>query len=97
MFGSDPRIYQTTVQEFIMNKKGELIKAKIVKLESKKDEATGRFMMVPVEGTEQLIDVDVVLVAAGFLGTQDYVAKAFKVELNARTNVATAPDGLRLV
>jgi glutamate synthase (NADPH/NADH) small chain len=93
MFGSDPRIYQTTVQEFIMNKKGELIKAKIVKLESKKDEATGRFMMVPVEGTEQLIDVDVVLIAAGFLGTQDYVAKAFKVELNARTNVATAPDG----
>ncbi|MDD3219479.1 MAG: glutamate synthase subunit beta [Lachnospiraceae bacterium] len=93
MFGSDPRIYQTTVQEFIMNKKGELIKAKIVKLESKKDEATGRFMMVPVEGTEQLIDVDVVLIAAGFLGAQDYVAKAFKVELNARTNVATAPDG----
>ena len=33
---------------------------------------------------------DYVLIAAGFLGTQDYVAKAFGVKLNARTNVETA-------
>ena len=31
-----------------------------------------------------------VLIAAGFLGTQEYVAKAFGVKLNARTNVETA-------
>ena len=41
--------------------------AKIVKLESKKDEKTGRMMMVPVEGSEFLLDVDLVLIAAGFL------------------------------
>ena len=45
--------------------------------------------MVPVEGTEKVIPVDLVLIAAGFLGAQKYVADAFGVELNQRTNVAT--------
>ena len=88
-WGHDPRIYTTTVTEFIKNEKGELCKAKLVKLESKKDEKTGRMMMVPIAGTEQIVDVDIVLIAAGFLGTQKYVADAFGVELNQRTNVAT--------
>ncbi len=89
LWGHDPRIYTTTVTEFIQNEKGELCKAKLVKLESKKDEKTGRMMMVPIAGTEEIVDVDIVLIAAGFLGTQQYVAKAFGVELNQRTNVAT--------
>ena len=89
MWGHDPRIYTTTVTDFIKNEKGELCKAKLVKLESKKDEKTGRMMMVPIAGTEQIVDVDIVLIAAGFLGTQKYVADAFGVELNQRTNVAT--------
>ncbi len=90
MWGHDPRIYQTTVTEFIKNKKGELCQLKLVKLESKKDEKSGRMMMVPVEGTEEVIDADIVLIAAGFLGSQKYVTDAFKVDLNPRTNVATA-------
>ncbi len=89
VFGRDPRVYQTTVTEFIKNKKGELCQAKIVKLQSERDEKTGRMMMVPVEGTEQIIDVDIVLIAAGFLGSQKYVTDAFKVAVNGRTNVAT--------
>lgn len=36
VFGHDPRIYQTTVKEFKMNKKGEVTKAVLVNLESKK-------------------------------------------------------------
>jgi glutamate synthase (NADPH/NADH) small chain len=91
VFGHDPRIYQTTVSEFIKNKKGELCQAKLVKLKSQKDEKTGRMMMVPVEGSEYVVDVDVVLIAAGFLGSQKYVTDAFKVELDGRTNVKTAP------
>lgn len=90
VFGHDPRVYQTTVTEFIANKKGEVCKAKIVKLRSQKDEKTGRMMMVPVEGTEEVIDVDLVLIAAGFLGSQKYVTDAFKVKTNGRTNVETA-------
>ncbi len=91
VFGSDPRIYTTTVQEFIPNKRGEVAKAKIVKLESKKDEKTGRMMMVPIPGTEEVIKADLVLIAAGFLGAQKYITDAFQVALNPRTNVATEP------
>jgi len=91
VFGHDPRVYQTTVSEFIKNKKGEVCQAKLVKLQGKKDEKTGRMMMVPIEGSEYVVDVDLVLIAAGFLGSQKYVTDAFKVELDGRTNVKTSP------
>ena len=51
---------------------------------------TGRMMMTEVPGSETKLDADMVLIAAGFLGTEKYVADAFGVELNARTNVSTA-------
>ncbi|WP_099466540.1 glutamate synthase subunit beta [Konateibacter massiliensis] len=89
VFGHDPRTYETTVKEFVADEAGNVCKAKLVKLAWQKDEATGRMKMAEVEGSEQTIDVDLVLIAAGFLGSQDYVAKAFGVELNERTNVST--------
>ena len=93
MFGSDPRIYQTTVAEFIGNKKGELKKLKLVKLKPEKDPNTGRTNMVPIEGSEEIVPADLVLIAAGFLGSQKYVTDAFGVTVNARTNVDTRPGG----
>ncbi len=89
VFGHDPRIYQTTVTEFIADEKGNVKQAKIVHLEPKKDKKTGRMQMVPVKGSEEVIKADLVLIAAGFLGSQKYVTDAFKVELDARTNVAS--------
>lgn len=89
VFGHDPRIYQTTVTEFISNKRGEVKQMKIVKLSPQKDEKTGRMNMVPVEGTEEIIPADLVLIAAGFLGSQKYITDAFGVALNPRTNVLT--------
>ena len=56
------------------------------------DEKTGRRMMVPVDGTEKEIPCELVLIAAGFLGTQKYVTDAFGVELNERTNIKTDAD-----
>ena len=92
VFGHDPRVYQTTVTEFIKDKNGNVCQAKLTKLKSEKDPKTGRMMMVPVEGTEEVIPVDVVLIAAGFLGSEKYVTDAFKVAINGRTNVDTKPD-----
>ena len=89
VFGHDPRVYTTTVKEFLKDKNGNLCGLKVVKLEGKKDEKTGRMQMVEVPGSESKMDADLVLIAAGFLGTQKYVADAFGVELNQRTNVAT--------
>ena len=89
VFGHDPRVYQTTVKEFIKDKEGNLCKVTLVKLEPKKDEKTGRMMMTEIPGTEYTVQADLVLIAAGFLGSEEYVTKAFGVEVNARTNVAT--------
>ena len=91
VFGKDPRVYQTTVKEFIANEKGEVCKAKLIKLESKFDKKAGRNIMAEVAGSEYEVPVDLVLIAAGFLGSQSYVTKAFGVETNERTNVKTAP------
>lgn len=92
VFGNDPRIYQTTVKEFLKDKNGNLSGLVIVKLESKKDEKTGRMMMVEVPGSETKMEADMVLIAAGFLGTEKYVADAFGLKLNERTNVETAKE-----
>ena len=48
--------------------------------------------MVPVEGSEEVIPADLVLIAAGFLGSQKYVTDAFHVAVNGRTNVETKPE-----
>ncbi len=91
VFGHDPRVYQTTVKEFVKDKKGKLCKAVLIKLESKKDEKTGRMYMAEIPGSEYTVDADLVLIAAGFLGSEEYVTKAFGVEVNERTNVKTEP------
>lgn len=44
--------------------------------------------MVPVEGSEKMIPADLVLIAAGFTGAQDYVMDAFHVERTPRNTVA---------
>lgn len=92
VFGEDPRVYQTTVKEFVADEQGMLKKAVLVRLEKTYDEESGRMYMAPVSGSEYEVEADLVLIAAGFLGTQDYVAKAFGVELNERSNVSTAAE-----
>lgn len=88
-FGKDPRIYESTVKEFIKNEKGMLTAVKIVKLKWEKDAKTGRMQMSEAAGSEQTLPADLVLIAAGFLGSQKYVTDAFGVEVNERTNVKT--------
>ena len=87
VFGKDPRVYSTTVHHFIQNDKGEVVKAVIVSLQ--KDE---KGKLVPIQGSEKEINVDLVLIAAGFIGCESKVAKAFGVDLDARMRVATAED-----
>lgn len=89
VYGQDPRIYQTTVKEFVKDKKGNVQKAVLVHLEPKMDDKTGRMNMVVVEGSEKTVDAQLVLIAAGFLGSQKYITDEFAVSLDARTNVQT--------
>lgn len=93
IFGHDPRIYKTTVKQFLKDDAGHVRAIETIKLSPVKNEETGRTAMEPISGSEQVIPADLVLIAAGFLGTEAYITDDFGVKLNARTNVETsAPD-----
>ena len=80
VFGGDPRIYQTTVTELIADEAGNLTAVKTVGLGTD---------LKPIPGSEGELPCDLLLIAAGFLGCQSYVAEAFGVALTPRTVVRT--------
>lgn len=88
-FGSDPRLYQTTVKEFVKDENGNLKGVKTVNLKFVYDKKSGRNVMQEVKDSEEYLDAELVLIAAGFLGPNKYIADAFKVATNERSNVAT--------
>lgn len=89
LFGSDPRIYETTVKEFISDEKNCLTAIKTVKLKWTPDPGSGRMTMEEIKDSEQIIPCELCLIAAGFTGCQSYIADAFGVQLGPRTNVLT--------
>ena len=96
LFGQDPRIYESTVKEFVKDGKGKIKAVVIVKLSWKKDEKTGRMSPSPIEGSERTLPCELLLIAAGFLGSESYVTDAFGVKINGRTNVDVLLFALRL-
>lgn len=93
VFGHDPRIYETTVKEFVKDKEGNVKSVKTVKLSRETDPETGRVSMKEIAGSEQVLEAELVLIAAGFLGSQKYVTDAFQVETDGRSNVKTPSGG----
>lgn len=79
--GEDPRIYNTTVEEFLQDENGNLTGVTAVNLSWE----GGKMKKLDTYH----VDVDMVLIAAGFLGCQSYVADAFGVAQTPRTCVAT--------
>lgn len=89
IFGKDPRCYNTTVKEFVKDKNGNLQGVVTVEVHFEHDDKTGKNVLKEVNGSERHIDAELVLIAAGFLGSQPYVTDAFGVEIDNRSNVAT--------
>lgn len=73
MFGEDPRMYETTVSEIIADENGAVKAVRIVNLADK---------------SEQVIDAELVLIAAGFVGSEDKLMKAYGVGSTERGNVS---------
>ncbi len=92
VFGKDPRVYETTVKEFVKDKEGNLTAVKTVKVGFQKDKKSGRMVMAEIEGSERELPCEVLIIAAGFLGSQKYVTDAFQTEVDGRSNVKTKPD-----
>ena len=87
VFGQDPRIYNTTVKEIHTDESGSIVSLVTVKLEGK--QVDGRFQLVSVEGSEQELPCGLLLIAAGFVGCQSYVAEAFGLPRDSRGSVVT--------
>jgi len=86
-FGNDPREYCILSKEFIDDGNGNVAGIRTVRVEWKKDD-TGRFNMTEVPGSEQVYEADLVLLAMGFLGPEQYVSQLLNIETDPRSNYA---------
>lgn len=95
VFGKDPRMYQTTVSEFKKDEAGKVCGVKIIHTMQQYDAETNRVEMIPVEGTEEVLPADLVLIAAGFQGCETYIPESFSVKIDERTNIKTDPKSYK--
>ena len=86
-FGHDPRVYKTTIKE-VYQKDGKVCGIKTVQVEFKN--VDGKRTLCEIEGSEKELPADLILIAAGFLGCEDYTANVFGAPLSARNTVATS-------
>ncbi len=89
VFGHDPRVYETTIKA-IETKKDGAVRAVItsnVRFENRQ--------LVMVEGTEQKLPCDLLIIAAGFTGCESYTAEAFGIALTERNVVKTEAEHYR--
>lgn len=84
VFCKAPQIYQTTVKRVHRDESGALCAVTLIHLEPRTG-AQGRMEMVEVPGTERTIPCGMLLVAAGFLGPEAYLAQAFGIETDERS------------
>ena len=83
-FGEDPRRYSVMSKRFIDDGHGAVKGLEVVSLDWTKTD--GKWHMQEVAGSEQVLDADLVLLAMGFLGPEDYLADALGVERDGRSN-----------
>ncbi len=86
VFGGDPRVYLTTVKKFISDDAGAVKEVLTVQIKWDKD-AQGRFVPNEVPGTEKVLPAQLVLLAMGFLGPEQPLLDALKIERDPRTNI----------
>lgn len=84
-FGKDPRSYEVLTKRFIGDENGKVKTLELVRVKWEKD-ASGRFQFKEVEGSEEYIEADLVLLAMGFLGPEANVADKLGVEKDNRSN-----------
>lgn len=84
-FGKDPREYQILSKGFLTDADGNLTGIKTVQVEwTKKDD--GGWSMAEVEGSEKDWPAQLILLAMGFLGPEQYVAESLGLETDPRSN-----------
>lgn len=85
--GKDPRLFETTVQKILTDASGEISGVVISRVARSAD---GRFQ--PIEGTEQTLPCQILLIAAGFVGCDAPTASQFRLPLTGRGVPQTLSD-----
>jgi glutamate synthase (NADPH) small chain len=85
-FGSDPRVYLTTVKKILGDDAGNVRAVVTVNIRWEKNDK-GQFVPVEQPGSEKEHPAQLVLLAMGFLGPEQGLLKDLKVEVDARSNV----------
>jgi len=89
--GKDPRVYAVSTKKFMGDMNGHVCGLLTVNVEWVKDDS-GRMQLKEIEGTEKMYDADMVLLAMGFLGPEQYSHEQLKVTVDARSNISTATN-----
>ncbi|PSS04444.1 Glutamate synthase 1 [NADH] like [Actinidia chinensis var. chinensis] len=84
-FGKDPRSYEVLTKRFVGDENGVLKGLEVVRVQWEKD-ASGKFQFKEVEGSEEIIEADLVLLAMGFLGPESGLADKLGLERDNRSN-----------
>ncbi len=84
LFGNDPREYCILSKEFVDDGHGNVTGIKTVRVQWVKKE--GRMIMEEIDGSEEVIGADLVLLAMGFLGPENAVSELLGIELDPRSN-----------
>ncbi len=90
LYGDDPRVFETTVSNVKTDKKGAIKQIETVKTQFKDGK------MSFVKGSEKTLKCDVLLIAAGFIGCEDYIADEFSLRKTNRGTVLTADDSFHV-
>ncbi|XP_014504412.1 glutamate synthase [NADH], amyloplastic isoform X2 [Vigna radiata var. radiata] len=84
-FGKDPRSYEVLTKRFVGDENGVLKGLEVIRVCWEKDE-TGKFQFKEIEGSEEIIEADLVLLAMGFLGPEPTIAEKLGVDRDNRSN-----------
>jgi glutamate synthase (NADPH) small chain len=82
-FGADPRNYAVVSKEFA-SRDGRVSSVRINRVEWQ--QVNGAYKMTDVDGSTEMLEADLVLLAMGFLGPEAYLADALGVERDQRSN-----------
>ena len=90
-FGNDPRHFATETIEFVGDTDWNLKGLKIGKVDWSKPRA-GFAPFTSVEGSDEVIDAQLVFLALGFMGPEPIIAEAFGLETDQRSNILANED-----
>lgn len=92
-FGEDPRRFETTATQLVKGDEGQVTGVVTTRVEMKIAPGETRPRAIPVEGTEQTVPCDLLLIAAGFVGCEEGIAEAFGLARTNRGCIETVGNG----